>query len=314
MQAIFIGVDVSRDTLDIACWPSKDVMTIANSRREIHQWLKTVASQACLAMESTGAYHQALAELARQAGLRVYVLNPRQVWHAARGEGRRSKTDRVDAQVIAKFLHDQIQRLHEWCPGTSLQAEVESLQRRRHCIERHCTAMRMSMSQLCGLDADIERFEKAARALQQAIDVRVQLLVELDQDMAHKSERLRTVPAIGPVGAATLAALFARVPFARSDSVVAFAGVDVRASDSGTYRGRRHLTKQGPAYLRRQIWLIGFAAYHMKIYATLREALAARGLAFTEIAMILGRRILRIAWAVWRTDQPFNSALVARRA
>lgn len=111
-----------------------------------------------------------------------------------------------------------------------------------------------------------------------------------------------------------MATLFARVPFKHSDAVVAFIGLDVRARESGTYRGRRKLTKLGPAHLRRQVWLMGFAACHTKIYKPFYEAMKARGLKSTEAIMILGRRILRIAWAVWRTDKPFDPQLVGRRA
>ncbi len=313
MQDVFIGVDVSRDMLDIAGSPGKEHLAIANRQRDIEHWLEGLPGDSCVAMESTGRYHQLLAKLARAAGLHVYVLNPKRVWHAARGDGRRSKTDRIDAQVIAKFLRDHIKDLHEWCPGTSLQSEIAMLERRRHCIERHCTAMNLSLQDVDGLDVEIERFQQSMKAMRHAIDQRIQALLGRDEEMARKSELLTTVPAVGKVGAASLAVLFARVPFKRSDSVVAFVGLDVRVSDSGTHRGRRRLTKLGPAHLRRQVWLMGFAACHTKLYKPLYALLKARGLKPTEAIMILGRRILRIAWAVWRTDKPFDAQLVGKR-
>jgi len=314
MQDVFIGVDVSRDMLDIAGCPVREHLTIANRHRDIEQWLKGLPAGACVAMESTGRYHQLLAKLAKAAGLHVYVLNPKRVWYAARGDGRRSKTDRIDAQVIAKFLRDHIRDLHEWCPGTSLQSEIAMLERRRHCIERHCTAMSLSLRDVDGLEDEIEQFQKSIKAMRRAIDQRIQSLLGKDKEMARKSALLITVPAIGKVGAASLAALFARVPFKRSDSVVAFVGLDVRVSDSGTHRGRRRLTKLGPAHIRRQVWLMGFAACHTNLYKPIYESLKARGLKSTEAIMILGRRILRIAWAIWRTDQPFDAQLVGKRA
>ena len=314
MQDVFIGVDVSKDMLDIAGSPGKQHLGIANRRRDIALWLKGLPPDACIAMESTGRYHQLLAEVARAAGLHVYVLNPKRVWYASRGDGRRGKTDRIDAQVIAKFLRDHIRDLHEWCPGTSLQCEITKLERRRHCVERHCSAMAMSLQDVDGLDDDIERFQQSITAMRLAIDQRIQSLLEQDEEMARKSALLITVPAIGKVGAASLATLFARVPFKRSDSVVAFVGLDVRARESGTYRGRRRLTKMGPSHLRRQVWLMGFAACHTKLYKPFYSALKARGLKSTEAIMILGRRVLRIAWAVWRTDKPFDAQLVGKHA
>jgi len=314
MQAVFIGVDVSRDTLVIAGSPGRQRWTIANEQSQIEQWLKDLPEGTSVAMESTGRYHQLLATLARDRGLRVYVLNPKRVWYAARGDGRRSKTDRIDAQVIVKFLRDHVDDLHEWNPGTPLLSKIAMLERRRQCIERHCTAMRLSLQGLEGLDQQLGQFLGSLKAMRQAIDDRIQALVKADQQLARKQALLTTVPAVGAMGAASMAALFARVPFKRSDSVVAFVGLDVRASDSGTYRGRRKLTKLGPAHLRRQVWLMGFAACHTKIYKPFYEAMKMRGLKSTEAIMILGRRILRIAWAVWRTDKPFEPQLVGKRA
>ncbi len=314
MQAVFVGVDVSKDTLDIAGSPGRQRLTIANKRSEIEQWLKSLPAATFVGMESTGRYHQLLATLARERGLHVYVLNPKRIWYAARGDGRRSKTDRIDAQVIAKFLRDHINDLHEWNPGTPLLSEIAVLERRRQCIERHCTAMAMSLRGVEGLGEQLAQFMDSIKTMRQAIDQRIQALVNADQELARRQALLSTIPAIGAVGAASLAALFARVPFKRSDSVVAFVGLDVRASDSGNYRGRRKLTKLGPAYLRREVWLMGFAACHTKIYKPFYDAMKARGLKSTEAIMILGRRILRIAWAVWRTDKPFEPQLVGKRA
>lgn len=59
---------------------------------------------------------------------------------------------------------------------------------------------------------------------------------------------------------------------------------------------------------------MGFAGAHTKLYKPIHEALVARGFNFTEAAMILGRRILRIAWAVWRTDKPIDSSRLVKRA
>ncbi len=314
MQDVFIGIDVSKDTLDIAGTPGKAHLCIANGARDIRRWLKGLPQGAHVAMESTGRYHQLLARLAREAGLHVYILNPKHVWHAARGDGRRSKTDRIDAQVIAKFLQDHVADLHEWCPGTALQSEILVLERRRQCLQKHCSAMCSSMQDVGGLDDELAQFKQSLKSMLQAIELRIQLLVEQDEELTHKSALLTSVPGIGQATAASLAALFGRVPFKSSDSVVAFSGVDVRANDSGTHRGRRRLTKAGPAYLRKQVWLMGFVATHTKLYIPFYAALRGRGLDFTEAAMILGRRILRIAWAVWRTDKPFDPHLVGKQA
>jgi transposase len=314
MQECLVGVDVSKDTLDIAYIPKQAPLRIGNNRREIVCWLKSLrAAGSCVAMESTGIYHQLLAELARDAGMRVYVLNPKRIWHAARGDGRRGKTDRIDAQVIVKFLHDHLEQLHEWTPGTPLQREIAMLERRRHRLEQHCTAMRMTLRDLSGLEPQVQQLLDSAKAMRQAIDQRIQSLAQRDDGIARGSRLLREIPAIGPTGSVSLATLFERVPFKSSDAVVAYIGIDVRTHDSGHSRGKRRLTKWGPAHLRRLVWLLGFAGAHTKVYKAYYDGLKARGLSFTEAALILGRRILRIAWAVWRSGEHFDPALLAKR-
>lgn len=266
MQDIFIGVDVSQERLDIAGTPGTLQLAIANGRREIKRWLKGVPVGAHVGMESTGAYHQCLAELARQAGMHVYVLNPKRVWYAARGEARRS------------------------------------------------TALQMSMKGVEGLDDEVKAMMKGLSGMREAIDQKIQALVAKDGELVRKSQLLLSVPAIGANAAAGLAALFSRIPFARSDSVIAYMGIDVRVSDSGKHRGRRRLTKMGPAHWRKQIWLMGFVGTHTKLYKPIYQALRAKGFKSTEAVMILGRRILRIAWGVWRTDKAFDPALLPKLA
>ena len=91
-------------------------------------------------------------------------------------------------------------------------------------------------------------------------------------------------------------------------------GLDPRAHDSGPRSSRRRLSKRGNAELRRMLYLAGLGASHSKVFAPLYSSLKARGLHATEALIILGRKLLRIAWAVWNSGQPFDSSRVSRRA
>ncbi len=306
--ALLIGVDVAKAEVVICGTPGRLRLTIENRKTAVARWLKTLPPGTAIAMESTGAYHLLLATLARAAGMRVYILNPKLVWFAARGQGRRAKTDRIDAEVVRDYLRDNIERLHLWSPGTPLQSEIERLLRRRHTLDKHQTATAMSLSGIGGLAAEVKKLVDAFQAMLDAIDIRVQLLLEQDEQMRQKQLLLETVVSVGPVASASMTCVFARIPFSRSDSVIAFAGLDPRAKDSGKKRGERHITKNGPAHLRRTIWLCGFSACHSKLFKPHYQALRARGASTTEAIMILGRKILRIAWAIWVSNQPFDPA------
>ena len=82
-------------------------------------------------MEATGSYHELFAEAAHQLGFLVFVLNPKDTRHYAKAVGLRGKTDRVDAELIARMIAHEYTKLHAWIPPTSKQREIDRLIKRR---------------------------------------------------------------------------------------------------------------------------------------------------------------------------------------
>ena len=80
-------------------------------------------------MESTGIFHELLAEVAHKLGFIVFVLNPKDARHYAKGVGLRGKTDRVDAELIARMIAHEYTKLHVWIPPTPEQREMSRLLR-----------------------------------------------------------------------------------------------------------------------------------------------------------------------------------------
>jgi transposase len=110
-----IGADVAKDEIVVACSEgSFPVRKIANQRAAVATFLKGLPAGSCIRMESTGIYHELLAEAAPKLGFVVFVLNPKDARHYAKGVGLRGKTDRVDAELIA---HEHT-KLHAWIPPT----------------------------------------------------------------------------------------------------------------------------------------------------------------------------------------------------
>ena len=122
-SVLHIGVDVGSQHLDAAIDGEARVVRLANADAAINRWLRKLPPGSRLGMESTGRYHQRLAQLAHAAGMVVYVLDPRAVHHYARGMGQRGKTDRLDAQVLARFIEREHAGLRAWQPP-SAQAEL----------------------------------------------------------------------------------------------------------------------------------------------------------------------------------------------
>jgi transposase len=309
-EMVVIGVDVAKAELVIATEPAGVQLKLRNERAAITRWLRTLVPGTFIAMESTGRYHQSLAQLAVQAGMRVYVLNAGDVRFYAKALGKRGKTDASDAQVIARYLAEHYRHLHPWSPGTPAQQRLNEMLRRRAVIERHLSAIDDSLEDVADLARQKAALGCYAEKLLATIDMKIQALIATEPDMYERQKRLQTITGIGPQISALLTSLLSRVGFTNVSALIAYSGLDPRPNDSGNKRGRRALTKRGPASLRRLLWLGAFSASHSKAFKPLYQSIKSRGFSGTEALVILARKLLRVAWAVWRTGQPFDPAKV----
>lgn len=307
-QAVFIGVDVAKDSLVCCIGGVSKPHVVANEERAIRRWLKTLSPQAMIAMESTGRYHLSLAGLAHQIGLRVYVLNAKDVYFYAKALGARGKTDPGDAQIIARYVAEHHTALHPWSPGTAVQARVQELVQRRAHVAEHRAALRQVLAGMHELAPAVQRLEQEFGQLLRDIDSQVQALIASEPELSHGSTVLQTICGIGPQSAAMLAVLLSRVEFANADALVAYSGLDPRPCDSGTRSGRRRLSKRGSPSLRRQLYLAALAATRSKALGPTYQAIRAKGFKSTPAVVILARKLLRIAWAVWKSGKPFEAA------
>lgn len=300
------GVDVAKDELVVQCLGQRCTLCAGNNAREISSWLRQLPTGSVVAMESTGKYHQLLARLAHAAGMRVYVLNARRLYFYAKGLEVRAKTDRVDAGVIARYVSEHEHKLHPWHPPCPEHARIDEMLRRRAIAVVKREAIRQSLGDCKDLKAEFSKLDRALADFVRCIDRKIDELVNADEQLRSARRLIATVAGFGPVGSALLAVLLERIPFATSDALVAYSGIDPRPHDSGLKRGRRKLTKAGPSYLRKQWFMAGFSASRTKALKPMYQALLARGLATTEAALILGRKLLRAAYAVWKTKRPFD--------
>lgn len=305
---LFIGVDVSKAELVVSTGPERRTRSIANDATSIAHWLRDIPPSALIAMESTGKYHALLAHLVSQAGFKVYVLNARDVFFYARALGTRGKTDGVDAGVIARYLAEHHAHLHPWQPASSLQQRLQDLLTRRAQVVVSRSALNQALSGVDARDVATRALQAAFDAFLKAMDDKVQELIASDAQLAAGCQRLRTITGIGPQTSALLATLFSRFEFANADALVAYSGLDPRPNDSGTKRGRRRLSKKGPPLLRRQMYLAAFSASHSKALKPLYQSIRAKGFATTQAFVILGRKLLRVAFAVWKGTESFDPA------
>jgi transposase len=306
MQDCFFGVDVSSEYLDIALHGRQEVHRIGNDPKHIKNWLRSVPANSRLGVESTGSYHLALARLAHAKGVTVYLLNPRDIKRYAQGLGQRGKTDRLDARVIARFVQREHDQLRAWQPPSPQQQRLDDLLRQRALVRKQHTALKQSLKQRDGLHEVLaellQSMETTLARLERLID---QAVRELPQGEAAL-RAVTSVPGIGVLSGAALVRLFTRAPGASADAIVALTGLDPRPMESGNSKGIRKLSKRGDSETRRLLYNASMAGAKTETWKPIYERERAKGLPATAALMVLARRLVRIAYSLFKSGQRFD--------
>lgn len=308
-EALNVGADVAKDEVVVACAEGCfPVCKLANQRTALLAFLKRLPPGSRIGMESTGIYHELLANLAHKLGFTVFVLNPKDARHYAKGVGLRGKTDRVDAEVIARMVEHEHAHLHPWIPPTPEQREIARLIKRRAKLVSLRQALSMSLKGVDGFATDLTALRARFNQLIARVDQRVKELVEASPERKTQVMHLRTINGVGPVVSVALVNTLEHVPLESADAFVAFTGLDPRPDDSGQHRGKRRLSKRGPSELRRLLYLAAMSAKKTPAWKPLYEHYRAKGLSTTACFVILARRIARTAWSMYTYKTEFDSA------
>lgn len=309
-SAVF-GVDIGQQEVSVGDEQGRR-QRLANNARGLCPWLSKLPAGALLVMEATNVYHELLATLAHARGLQVVVLNPHRSWHYARVIGKRGKTDEVDAGVLTQFGIKEWQGLVRWEPASEGNALVAKLLRRRSKIMSAKVALIESLATLKELGAVRRDVASRLDAAIRRIDALILKSVAQDPQLAKLHRLLQSIVGVGPLVAAQLAQALTRFPWANNQAFIAYTGLDPRPDDSGKHRGRRRLTKHGPPMLRHLLYMAAMSASKTGLFKPAYQALRARGLRTTEAFVVISRRIARIAFALFRSGQPFDPARLAQ--
>ena len=312
-QVLNIGADVAKDEIVVACSEgSFTTRKLANQRTALLAFLKSLPKGSRIGMESTGIYHKLFANLAYKLGFIVFVLNPKDARHYAKAVGMRGKTDRVDAELIARMIAHEHTKLHAWEPPTPEQREIDRLLKRRAKLSSLRQALGMSLKGMVGFKTDLKTLRQRFDQVIARIDRRIKELIETNPDRKEHVMHLRTITGVGHVVSAALVNTLERMPLENADAFVAFTGLDPRPDDSGQHRGKRRLSKRGPSELRRLLYLAAMSAKNTKAWKPLFEHYRAKGLSTTARFVILARRIARTAWSMYTYKTVFDSGRLTK--
>jgi len=307
----FLGVDVSKRTLDVHLRPDNTARTFDNTDEGIAAlvtWAQSL-SLTRVVLEATGGYESAAVAALSLGGLPVCLVNPKRVRDFAKALGRLAKTDTLDAAVLAEFA-DKVRPEVRPLPDADTQELQALLTRRQQLVGmrtmernrlagRHVHAVRRSIEAvLCELARQIEQ---ADRDLDDAI--------RGCPAWAAKDELLQSIPGIGPGVSRTLLAAMPELGTLSREAVAALAGVAPMNRDSGSSRGKRMIAG-GRVMVRTMLDLAAHAARRGNaVLRAFAERLKAAGKAPKVIRIAVARKLLIIANAVLREKQPWRVKL-----
>jgi transposase len=240
-ERVYVGVDVSKETLDMAVHASEQRWEFANTVKGIDETLPILGnlSPALVVLEATGGMEYPLAAALAVANIPVAVVNPRRVRDFARATGRLAKTDAIDALMLADFaaaIHPPSRPL----PDDQAQELKAILTRRGQLIEM--------------LTAERNRLHSArSKAVKAHIQAHIAWLekemIQINDDLGHsiretpawqeKDDLLKSVPGVGPVLSTTLLADLPELGALNRRRIAALVGVAPFNCDSGHLRGKR---------------------------------------------------------------------------
>jgi len=315
MSDTFVGVDVAKAELVVACRPEGVVWTAPNDPAGIAATvtrLRTLAP-ALIVVEATGGYERALVAAVAAAGLPLVVANPRQVRDFAKATGQLAKTDRLDADLLALFA-ERVRPTPRPLPEPILQQLDALLTRRRQLLDM--------------LTAERNRLEHAAAPIRRSLTDHIRWLerrvAEVDRDLDDtienspvwraKENLLRTVPGVGPVVSRTLLAEVPELGRLNRKQIAALVGVAPLARDSGTLRGKR-LVWGGRAPVRAALYMGALVATRRNVVLrTFYRRLIAAGKPKKVALTACMRKLLTILNAMMKTNtawRPINQPVGA---
>lgn len=310
-NGVFVGIDVSKDRLDVTWLPDGSYRQFSNDDDGIAELVALLEQQpAQLAvLEATGGLELMVVAQLGTAQIPVAVVNPRQVRDFAKASGQLAKTDRIDSRIIAEFgraLRPSVQTLKD----EQSQALADLVGRRRQltgmiAAEKN-RLLRARGSTVKNISSHIAWMEKHVRL----IDDDLQKAIKSTPMWRERDRLFQSVPGVGPGTAQTLIAALPELGRIDSRQISALVGVAPMNCDSGKMRGRR-IIWGGRAQVRTVLYMAAIAAIRfnpvIKVFA---ERLRAAGKKPKVVIVACMRKLLTILNAMARSGVPWQPGTV----
>lgn len=307
---VCVGIDVSKDRLDVHVRPSGEVFDVRRDGEGLAVLVERLGALACgvVAVEATGGFETVVAAALAGAGLPVVVVNPAQVRAFAVALGKRAKTDPIDAAVIAHFVEATRPTVRP-LPDEATRLLADLVTRRRQIVA------------MIGAERQRERRAPARvrKSILRLVKALEKELASLDQDIGDsvrgspawraKEDLLSSVPGVGPTIARTLIAELPELGSLDRRQVAALVGLAPFTRQSGQWRGRSFIGG-GRASVRSLLFMGAMVAIrHNPVLKAFRDRLVAAGKPKIVALIATARKLLTILNAILRSGQPWREEI-----
>lgn len=307
-DAIYVGIDVSKERLDVGLWPSSETFSAPNDRPGIEQLARRLSELApkIVVMESTGRLEVPCALELGEREVPYRIVNPRQVREFARAMGKLAKTDRIDAVMLGRWA-ESARVEPKALPDADRRALRALIMRRAQLIENKIA----EENRLHG-----ETVPKVLKSLKASIAWHKRQIAELDDDLDRtikgtpafdeQSDLVQSVPGIGPVTARMVIACLPEIGTLNRQKIAALVGVAPLNRDSGHSSGKRFCFG-APAEVRSVFYMAALVAIrHNPVIRPLYERLITQGKLFKVAIVACMRKLLVILNAMVRDKTPWR--------
>jgi transposase len=303
----FIGIDVSKDTLDVAIRPDGTHRQVPNTDDGFDQLVALLCPLAptLIVLEASGGYQRRVVAALALAGLSVAVVNPARTREFAKALGRLAKTDKVDAAVLAEFA-DRIRPPARPMPDAQAQKMQELLARRGQLVgmrtmEKNRLGTALDRTVRRSIEAHLTWLDKQIDSTEKELDE----AIESSELWKAKDELLQSIQGIGPGVARTLLFELPELGTLTREQIAALVGLAPLNRESGRWSGKRFITG-GRAVVRSAVYMASHAARKwnpaLKAFA---DRLAAAGKSAKVVLIAVARKLLVIANAILRDKKPW---------
>jgi transposase len=310
MEQVYVGVDVSKDRLDVHLRPAGEAFAVARNGEGLEELNKRLGGlgASLVVVEATGGFETVVVASLAGASLPVVVANPAQIRAFGRALGKRAKSDPIDAEVIARFAE-------------ATKPEVRVLPDEQTRTLADLVARRRQIVQMIAAERQREkrtRLRRVLRSIKNVVAALEKALNDVDQEIddsvrgspvwREKQDLLASVPGIGPVTARVLLAEMPELGSLDRREVASLAGLAPWTRQSGQWKGKSFIGG-GRAGVRTALFMASLtAARHNPVLKAFHQRLIAAGKPKMVALIAVARKLLTILNAILRDKRPWQIA------